>query len=153
MIRLMAIFVVALGVALVPMVGEAMSFGSSSPGADAGPTFEEGRDLALDGKYQMAVDKLQMVLDGEPKNADAWNMLGFSYRNLGKMDEAWDAYEHALAIDPNHAGAHEYIGEWYLMQGDLASARAQLEKLGMLCPSGCIELDTLAEKIAKASNS
>ena len=151
--RYLSVYVLAVGLMALPMAGEAMSFGSNAPESTAGPTYEEGRELALSGNFRMAIDKLQMVLDAEPKNADAWNMLGFSYRNEGKMDEAWDAYERALALDPNHKGAHEYLGEWYLMLGDLASAKAQQAKLEALCPSGCIELETLAKKVADATNS
>ncbi len=151
--RFFSLLVLAVALMAMPMAGEAMSFGSNAPESSEGPTLEEGRDLALSGDYKGAIDKLQMVVDSEPNNADAWNMLGFSYRNDGQMDDAWDAYEQALAIDPGHKGAHEYIGEWYLMQGDLASAKAQVTKLQALCPSGCIELDTLTKKVASATNS
>lgn len=134
--------------ALSPATGLAMGFGS---GADA--TYDEGYNKAMEGKFAEAIDILKQVVEKTPDNADAWNMLGFSYRNKGDADNAWDAYEHALAINPQHKGAHEYIGEWYLMQGDLASAKAQLEKLGALCPDGCTEKDALAAAIEKAQGS
>ena len=127
----------------------AWSFGS---GSSQKPSFEEGRDLALEGKYEAAIGKLQRVVEDDSQNADAWNMLGFSYRNTGEFDLAWDAYERALAIDPAHKGAHEYVGEWYLMQGDIASAKRQLKKLEALCPSECEERSTLASKVAAASS-
>ena len=38
-------------------------------------------------------------------------------------------YEKALAIDPKHRGAHEYIGEAYLMLGDVAKAKRHLAAL------------------------
>ncbi|WP_227421717.1 tetratricopeptide repeat protein [Pacificispira spongiicola] len=130
----------------LPMAAHAMGFGN-----DTGEnTYDMGYQKAMDGDFDGAVMVLQAVVSEDPKNADAWNMLGYSYRNQGKADEAWDAYERALALDPEHKGAHEYIGEWYLMQGDVASAKAQLEKLHTLCPSGCVEVETLEASIAKA---
>jgi len=138
----------------LPASAFAMGFGSGDDTAKPEASYDKGYQKAMDGDYEDAITILREVISAEPKNADAWNMLGFSYRNSGDSDNAWDAYERALAIDPNHRGAHEYIGEWYLMQGDMPSAKAQLEKLRMLCPTGCEEYETLDASIAKsASNS
>jgi len=38
-------------------------------------------------------------------------------------------YEKALALDPRHLGAHEYIGEAYLALDDLAKAKEHLARL------------------------
>lgn len=135
--------------AFLPATASAMSFGGSD---DAGELFEDGKEAAMDGDFDTAIDKLKDVVDEEPKNADAWNLLGYSYRNSGEMDLAWDAYERALAIDPEHKGAHAYLGEWYLKQGDLDSAKAQLAKLEMLCPSGCEEREALEDSLAETGS-
>ena len=55
-----------------------------------------------------------------PDHADLQNILGFSYRNLKQYDLAFKHYKRAIELDPRHRGAHEYIGEAYLMTGDLA---------------------------------
>lgn len=135
---------------LAPAAAVGMGFGGDS---DDAATYKMGYEKAMDGEYSEAIEVLKKVVKESPDNADAWNMLGFSYRNIGDADNAWDAYERTLAIEPNHKGAHEYIGEWYLMQGDIASAKAQLDKLAALCPDGCEEYDTLAASIEDASNS
>ena len=44
----------------------------------------------------------------------------------------------ALELDPNHAGAHEYLGELYLMRDDLDKASNIL-----------LELETLVGKDAQ----
>ena len=139
------ILATAVLVAGLPLSAMAMSFGDP---ADA--TFQEGFEKAQAGDYVDAIDVFKAVVMNEPTNADAWNMLGFSHRKLNEFQKAWNAYERALAIDPEHRGAHEYIGEWYLMQGDVASAKAQLAKLTVLCPEGCIERETLAKSIDTA---
>lgn len=139
--------------AFLPATALAMgSSDNSSSNTAKKASYDDGYEQAMDGQFSKAIETLKSVVSDDPDNADAWNMLGFSYRNIGDADNAWDAYERALAINPEHKGAHEYVGEWYLLQGDLASAQAQLAKLEALCPSGCDERDALAESIQKAAD-
>ena len=84
--------------------------------------------------------------------ADAWNYLGLSNRKLKKFDKALNAYQKALAIDPNHRGANEYLGELYLQTNDLANARKRLIKLDDICTFGCEEYDDLKDAIAAYEN-
>ena len=64
--------------------------------------------------------KLTKREDLGTKRADIYNLLGFSYRKLENpdLDKSFAAYMMALELDPNHAGAHEYLGELYLMRDD-----------------------------------
>ena len=50
-----------------------------------------------------------------PDHADLQNMLGFSYRNVKQYEFAFKHYRHAINLDPRHRGAHECIGEAYLL--------------------------------------
>ena len=45
--------------------------------------------------YTTAIELLQQSLDKNPKNANAWNYMGYSLRNLKRYDEALAAYEKA----------------------------------------------------------
>lgn len=126
----------------------AMSFGSDEPT----PDLKTAQSHADSGNYDDAIKTLQAILENDSNNADAWNLLGYSYRKNDNLDHAWDAYERALTIEPNHLGANEYIGELYLRQGNVEQAQAQLEKLKILCPDGCTELDTLQNAINKAGS-
>ena len=67
----------------------------------------------------------------------------------GDLDNAFTHYKQALALDPKHQGAHEYIGEAYLKTGNLAKAEEHLAALSKLCPTGCEALEDLAEEIEK----
>jgi Flp pilus assembly protein TadD len=82
-----------------------------------------------------------------PDQADLQNSLGYSYRNLKQYDLAFKHYKRAIEIDPRHRGAHEYIGETYLMTGDLASAEKHLAKLKEICLLPCDELNDLERAI------
>ena len=81
----------------------AMSFGNREPT----PALKTAQSQADDGKYGEAIKTLQALLEKDGNNADAWNLLGFSYRKSDNLDRAWDAYERALTIEPNHLGANE----------------------------------------------
>ena len=84
-----------------------------------------------------------------PDNADLHNYLGFAYRNLKQMDLAFTHYKRALAIDPRHRGAHEYIGEAYLQVGDLAGAEKHLAALRAICLLPCEELADLEKAVTQ----
>ena len=83
-----------------------------------------------------------------PDHADLQNSLGFSYRNLKQYEAAFKHYRRAIELDPRHRGAHEYIGETYLMTGDLAGAQKHLAALKQICLLPCEELNDLERAIA-----
>ena len=66
--------------------------------------------------------------------ADIYNLLGFSYRKIKKpeLDKSFAAYMMALEIDPKHIGAHEYLGELYLMLGQKKKSQDMLLNLELL---------------------
>ncbi|MDP3227629.1 MAG: tetratricopeptide repeat protein [Acidovorax sp.] len=103
---------------------------------------------AIDAKnWALAASSFSKVVAQNPKNADAYNLLGYSNRWLGKYDEAFAAYNKALALDPRHKGALEYSGVAYLKVGQKAQAEAQLAKLQAICAQ-CEETTDLAKAIA-----
>lgn len=99
--------------------------------------------------YAKAIDLLNSVVDKNPDNANAWNYMGYSLRNLERYDDALTAYEKALTLKPKHKGALEYLGELYLQMDQLDKARVQLDKLDDACFFSCKEYTKLKNKIAK----
>ena len=134
----------------MPAVMAAGSTSTSRPPA-ASPAQPSPYDLGVKavkaGDYARALTHLQKVVQTDPRNADAWNYIGFSHRHLKQFDQSLAAYEKALGINPNHRGANEYLGELYLQMGDLGKARDRLAKLDALCPSGCEELNDLRKAV------
>jgi tetratricopeptide (TPR) repeat protein len=98
--------------------------------------------------YKGALPLLQQVVAKDPKNADAYNLMGFATRKSGDPNASLQYYTTALQIDPKHIGAHEYIGEAYLMLGQLPQAEQHLAKLDSLCVFGCAEYRMLKSAIA-----
>jgi tetratricopeptide (TPR) repeat protein len=99
-------------------------------------------------KYAEAVPYLNRALKERPASADVLNYLGYTHRMLGDYTGSLDFYTQALARDPDHKGAHEYLGELYLKMNRLADARAQLAELTRLCSGDCEEKDVLTKAIA-----
>jgi len=95
-----------------------------------------------------ALKALKAAEQKEPDNADVHNLLGFSYRNSGQLDLAFKHYDRALKIDPRHLGAHEYVGEAYLMTNNVAKAEGHLAALKRHCSRVCEERDDLEKAIA-----
>ena len=99
--------------------------------------------------HEEAVRLFERSAVRNPDHADLQNVLGFSYRNLKRYDLAFKHYERAIALDPRHRGAHEYIGETYLLTGNLAGAQKHLAALREICLLPCDELKDLERAIAR----
>ncbi|MFM9843123.1 MAG: tetratricopeptide repeat protein [Dongiaceae bacterium] len=149
----------ALCVAVPAGMASAASSGGESSSSSGGSssskqTVASAKAKVEAGKYAAAIKILEDIVDDNPKNADAWNLLGYSHRKLGDYDDALEYYEKALTLKPDHVGANEYLGELYLEMKDLPKAEERLAVLAKAC-NGCEEQKELEEKIAdfKANNS
>ncbi len=131
------------------LAAAAMAAGSTSSSTKPAKSsdFVQGEAAVKAENYERALVLLQKVVAVEPKNADAWNFIGFSHRKLKSFELALPAYKKALAIDPKHRGANEYLGELYLQIGDLPKAEERLEKLDAICFFGCGEYNDLKAAI------
>ena len=110
------------------------------------PDFITGR-LAMDKKdWPAALAAFNKAAARDPGDADVQNYLGYSNRKLGKMDEAFKHYDRALKLNPKHLGAHEYVGEAYLMVGKPEKAREHLATLQKLCKN-CEEYQDLQKAL------
>lgn len=94
---------------------------------------------------------LKEALAAFPQNADYHNLYAYALRRQPNPDMklVFAHYEEALHLDPEHRGAHEYIGEAYLMVGDLPKAKKHLAALDRLCFFGCEEYRDLKEAVAR----
>lgn len=117
------------------------------------PNMVEAVKLIAEKAWEPAMDRLQKVLESDPKNADALNLLGFSARNLGLFQEALAHYRAALDIKPGHRGVHEYLGETYLALNRLDKAREHLAFLDDDCWLPCDEFDDLKDAIERFTRS
>ncbi|MDE0389910.1 MAG: tetratricopeptide repeat protein [Rhodospirillales bacterium] len=152
-IRLFAAIVLLGGALAMLPATDAIAAGSSSSTSNAASqadqrNIERGKQAVEAGDWERAAMFLERAAGSNPRNADVFNLLAYSYRHLDRIDEAFENYGRALDLDPKHLGAHEYIGEAYLIVGDLAKAEGHLATLQEICAS-CEETEELAEAIAQ----
>jgi Flp pilus assembly protein TadD len=111
------------------------------------PDYAAGSTAIRAGQFAAAIPLLERATARDPRNADAHNLLAYATRRDGDPAGAIPIYQKALAIDPKHRGAHEYIGEAYLMLGNVAKAREHLARLDRLCTFSCSEYRDLKKAI------
>ena len=126
--------------------GSSGSGGSRSSAAD--PQYNAAVSAIKAQDYAKAIDLLQGYVARSPEDANGENWLAYSYRKSGQLDAAFEHYDKALKIDPKHLGAHEYMGEAYLMVGNLAKAEEHLKILDKLCFLPCEQFTDLKEAVA-----
>jgi len=99
------------------------------------------------GDFTGAIRRLEGVVARDGTNADAYNWLAYAIRQDGDPTRSIPLYQKALAIDPNHRGAHEYIGEAYLALDNVGKAKEHLARLNSLCFFPCSEYRDLKKAI------
>lgn len=139
---------VSLGTTGAPGTALAAGGDETSGSDETRSAYERAVKLIEAADYEDALEILEKLNREESGNADVLNMLGYAHRKLGRVEAAFGHYREALAIEPRHLGANEYLGELYLETGELEKAEERLAELAIACPSGCEERDELSEAIA-----
>lgn len=73
--------------------------------------------------YQGAVDDLNVAIDADPTNGDAFKFRASAYRYLDKLEQARADIDRALALDPEDPAAFLESGIIFRLAGDDARAR------------------------------
>ena len=111
------------------------------------PTLAVARADIAASNWVKAIADLKLIVAASPKSADAWNLLGFSYRSHGDLKLADTAYDTALKLNPKHTGALEYQGILYIKLGQMDEAKDNLAKIKAICGTTCTEYKDLAKAL------
>ena len=125
--------------------GDLVHFASARDGDAA---YLQAFGLINEGRYQDALWSLKDAALALGPHPDVLTYQGFANRKLHNYDVAVSYYSAALALAPDHRGANEYLGEYYVETGQVAKARQQLVKLDGICKFGCEEAEELRRWIA-----
>lgn len=114
------------------------------------PAVKTAKAAIAAGDHATAQLSLKVALAADPGNADLHNLYAYALRKGANpdMELVFKHYNEALRLDPKHRGAQEYIGEAYLMVGNLPKAKEHLAALDKLCFFGCSEYNELKKAIA-----
>ena len=116
---------------------------------------KEAIDLAMQGKWQEAVEINQEILENFPRDVDASNRLGRAYMELGQLTKATEAYSYTIELDPYNAIASRNLrriadmdqSEGEDVDTDEVAPRQFIEEIGK---SGTAGLEELAPKEKRA---
>ena len=106
---------------------------------------KKGKKDKAQSSYEKALKLLLKSNNKKPNKPDTLNYLGFTSRKLGDFENGEKYYLQGLAIEPNHVGINEYLGELYV-----ATNRHNLavERLEILKGCNCEEYNQLKAVIA-----
>ena len=71
------------------------------------------------GKLQQVFEKAQILTKRYDKSLQLWNLMGASAAQIGKLDQAVNAFQKAISIKPGYAPAFNNIGNVFKVQGKL----------------------------------
>ncbi len=75
------------------------------------------------GNYQKAISYLEKALHYTPNSPEALNLLGSSYKKLGRIERALFYFQEAIKNDPKQAEAYFNIGNIYAGTGKYEEAK------------------------------
>ena len=105
---------------------------------------KKGKDKKAKKNYEKALKLLIKSNNKNPNKANTLNYLGFTTRKLGDYSGGEKYYLQGLAIEPNHNGINEYLGELYIVTNRMDLAK---ERLSVLKSCNCKEYKQLKEII------
>lgn len=85
--------------------------------------------------YQAALEPLKKVTAASPQTAAAWYYLGYAEHGLHQDDEARQAYEKAVTLQPDLAEAQVNLGSLLMAKRDFAGALPHLQSAVKLKPN------------------
>jgi predicted Zn-dependent protease len=119
--------------------------GAGQPAA-ARSDFDRGMDKVEAEEYAAARKIFEQLAEEQPNNPDVLNMLAYTQRKTGDVDDALANYRRALQLRPKFPQAREYLAEAYLQL-----ALKEAETLRSYGGSGEEQLQKLATSMQAAA--
>jgi tetratricopeptide (TPR) repeat protein len=115
------------------------------------PQTAKAMQLGEKNDWKAGAEVMRQAVANSPQNPEYHNIYAYMIRKGPNpdMDLVFKHYREALRLLPDYRGAHEYIGEAYLMTGNLPKAKEHLATLDRLCFFGCEEYSMLKKAVAE----
>lgn len=94
--------------------------------------YDEGLDLAFEGRFREAIKKYREALAIDPGFVDAVHALAMAHKELDELDAAIEAGRRLCELAPDDILAHTSLSQFYQMKGMIAEAEAESAKAKML---------------------
>jgi tetratricopeptide (TPR) repeat protein len=107
-----------------------------------------GQLLAAQKLFERARGDFLKATEEDPENANAWAALGGVCMISHREEDARQAYERALAIEPESWAAHYNYGCYFAWKGETESALGHLERaVSLLGRSGNVDRTTVLDDL------
>ena len=97
---------------------------------------EAGQCLTANGRINLACDVFQGVVAIAPRRAIGHTLLGEAYLNLQKYDDALQAHQRALDLEPNNTFVRVHYAYTLLFKKQKDKALTELRKVLEMDPKG-----------------
>lgn len=94
--------------------------------------YDEGLDLAFEGKFRDAIEKYRAALEIDPSYADAVHALAMAHAELEELDEAIAAARRLCELVPDDILAHTSLSTFYQRKGMIKEAEEEAAKAKVL---------------------
>lgn len=102
------------------------------------------------GEWGKAIEKIRVILDGDPKNAAALNFMGYTMaQNGGDLEEAERLVRRALELKPESPAFLDSLGWVLFKQGDAEAGAELLERAVAAGPEDATLFEHLGDVSAK----
>ena len=105
------------------------------------------RQLLAEENYRAAAVELKQLAKSNELNPEIWSLLGRAAHLKGDYLGSKIAFEKALKLVPDDKTTLGFQADLFLSIGDKQSAHSNLEKLKVLCPSGCESRERIASAL------
>jgi Tfp pilus assembly protein PilF len=110
-------------------------------GAEPGKnSVEMARQLANEGRSQLAVEILGDLLEQDPVNVEAFTTLAYIWEHMGKTDQCIHCFKKALYLDPLHVSARLHLADAYRSMGKTSLARREYKNVISLLENSTADL-------------
>lgn len=102
-------------------------------GGGAEVLYNQGNELALQGKIEEAIALWQKAINLKPDFAEPYGQMGMILRHQGKYKEAIPLLEKAIELKPDLVAAHQHLCGIYRDGTNLAKARQAVDRYAEAC--------------------
>ncbi|MCX7008874.1 MAG: tetratricopeptide repeat protein, partial [Kiritimatiellaeota bacterium] len=75
-------------------------------------------------RWSVVIPKMEALIETDPTVMPAWDLLGNAYWRAGRRDDAVKLWNRLRTIRPDYPPVYNWLGRAYMMENNLANARA-----------------------------
>ncbi len=113
--------------------------------ADGGENMQAAVDAMSSGRYTIALNLLNSLVDQQPDFAEAWNRRATVHYLLGDFEQSLADIEKTLTLEPRHFGALSGIGLIMLQAGENEKAMHAFEQVLEISPQNLSAAKSIAD--------